>query len=220
MRYNTIEEIIKQLEKCNFTDEHGHPLENCVAFTNLKAMIPKKQNRTVILISGYKRSGKDYVADIFNKIFPDSSIKRFADPMKHILSTTLGLTLGELEHRKNRDMVERTYLQLFGNEAMKPWFGESVWADLLVSHIPESETVIIPDFRFLIEHETILKQFERVVTIRVIDKNLNPGAHASEHELDNFNFDYYIDNTEKSEDTMVQARGIAVLIKTLQRQES
>lgn len=34
--YNNIKDIVMQLEKCKYTDEHGHPLENNVAFISLK----------------------------------------------------------------------------------------------------------------------------------------------------------------------------------------
>lgn len=33
-----LKEIVEQLEKCKFTDEIGHPLENNVAFVELKKM--------------------------------------------------------------------------------------------------------------------------------------------------------------------------------------
>lgn len=212
-RYNSIAEAMQQLEKCKFIDEVGNSLENNIAFTYLRSLIHAKMNKTLILISGYKRSGKDYVGDILKNAIPDSEIVRFADPMKHILSTTLGISLEELESRKNRDLAERKYLQMFGNKAMKPWFGEAVWAKLLLSKGFTSSTVIVPDFRFNIEYETMLNQFERVVTVRVIDSNLKSGNHPSESELDGFNFNYYIDNTEKSEYTEIQVRGLAVILK-------
>jgi len=40
----SIKQIIEQLEFCKFTDEHGHPLENNVAFMSLKTL----ENRTLL----------------------------------------------------------------------------------------------------------------------------------------------------------------------------
>jgi hypothetical protein len=38
----TLKEIVAQLELCKFTDEHGHPLENNVAFIDLKKKSEKE----------------------------------------------------------------------------------------------------------------------------------------------------------------------------------
>jgi hypothetical protein len=43
--YMTLTEIVEQLELCKFRDEIGHPLENNVAFIELKKKAEEEENR-------------------------------------------------------------------------------------------------------------------------------------------------------------------------------
>jgi hypothetical protein len=167
----------------------------------------------VILINGLKRSGKDFSGDILLKKLPNSKKIAFADNMKKIISETLGITLRELEDYKNNyyyiktpdsSLSFRELLQRFGTEAMKPVFGNDVWARLVKDEILKSSAdyIIISDFRFLVEYET-LKDLDtlgaiKLVTLKINDNNLqNKDTHISENELNDFEFDYQIDNTKK-----------------------
>ena len=53
-KYNTIEEIVRQLEWCEFNDKMGHPLEKNTAFIALKLLKhPKKlSNDLSAVVSG------------------------------------------------------------------------------------------------------------------------------------------------------------------------
>ena len=171
-------------------------------------MKPKKPK--VILLSGSKRSGKDYSAEILLDLLPNSKKMAFADNMKTIIKETFGITYEELDYWKNNrpkiilpnsSFIDfREILQRFGTEAMKPIFGDNIWARLVVEEIlkTNAEYIIISDFRFLIEIQEIKKYFN-VTTLHILDKNnvdLNE-KHLSETELNDFNFDYIIDNTKK-----------------------
>ena len=88
----------------------------------------------IILISGYKRAGKDHIAQMLEKEFKNSRLYSFASPLKEIVADTFGITLGQLDSFKNdfrtiyiRDEDKtfqevtdfRKVLQIFGTEAIK-----------------------------------------------------------------------------------------------------
>ncbi len=169
----------------------------------------------LILVSGRKRSGKDYstilLAGSLRSRGYSVEIKSFAEPMKQIVSVIFGVSLGTIETAKNEphnfpvvmtqsnteanavrfstDM--RQILQRFGSDAMKPIFGDDIWARLMDQYVQSSSAdfIIVPDFRFLIEH------IPSATTIR-IKCNLAESAdqHVSEIELDDFAFDYVLNN--------------------------
>lgn len=171
--------------------------------------------KKVILINGLKRSGKDYTAELISKFLDNDGttydIFSFADPMKTILTKTLNITLDEFNSFKNnlsnlevqdcngeKHLLNfRELIQNFGDEAMKPIFGNNVWVDLMIKNIEQTgaDVILIPDFRFPQEY---LKSSENISvhTINVFNEDiLNDDKHASENSLDGFQFDYHIDNT-------------------------
>lgn len=171
----------------------------------------------LILVSGKKRSGKDYSASLLAESLRSRGhsveVKSFAEPMKQIMSVIFGVSLGTIETAKNEphnfpivmtqsntesntirfstDM--RQILQKFGSDAMKPIFGNDVWARLMDQYVQSSSAdfIIVPDFRFLIEH------IPSATTVR-IKCNLaeSTDQHASEIELDDFAFDYVLNNDD------------------------
>ena len=172
----------------------------------------------IILINGKKRSGKDWTAKLIKQDLEDrgytADIRSFASPMKFIISQTFDITENELDLYKNDDDygIElkvypnnqppctikytdfRTILQRFGTEAMKPIFGNDIWAELLYKNAEKSEYdfILVPDFRFLVEYR------DNAVTLKIKHTELESqctDTHASETELNDFSFDYTIDNT-------------------------
>ena len=155
----------------------------------------------VIYIAGYKRSGKDTFG-LFLKEALEANGKKvelvsFADPMKRILATTLGISLEFLDNCKNNsNFPHRGYLERFGSEAMKPEFGEDVWVDLVNKYILRStaDIVIVPDFRFRKEYS---ESAAFPYTIKVQRDNVTPSKgfiHISERDLNGFDFDKVITN--------------------------
>jgi hypothetical protein len=169
----------------------------------------------VILINGKKRHGKDFIASLLKNSLEAKGksveIISFADPMKQIIATMFGITEEELDEYKNDTMTYslqvvdlydgtteyvtnfRTLLQRFGNEAMKPMFGDLVWRNLLYSKTvcSEADYILVPDFRFYCE------KIEEAITINVFNNSIpSSDKHTSETELENYEFDYYINNTD------------------------
>ena len=100
--------------------------------------------KTVLLVNGLPRAGKDTFADFLVENYGFTKMS-FADEMKNIICRTLNISRVDLENWKN-ERVElvvndkaiidfRSLLQNFGSEAMKPVFGNGVWGDILYKKI-------------------------------------------------------------------------------------
>lgn len=172
----------------------------------------------IIMVSGFKRSGKDFISNYISKSFPVSKVFSFAEPLKDIVATTMNMGLNTLDEYKNnseslfihRDdgYAEkitdfRQILQRFGTEAMKKHFGDDVWVDLAIKKLEDIN--IISDWRFKTEYEAMRKVGD-VITIRVEDLNIKPDDHISEHDLDDFTFDFKIDNSAKDDTFLISLR--------------
>ncbi|MGL5753218.1 MAG: hypothetical protein ACRCXT_21930, partial [Paraclostridium sp.] len=121
--------------------------------------------KTIILVSGKKRAGKDTVANmIVEQLQSAYSVSRlsFAEPMKEIIADTFEIYKDDLEESKNegdefiilpnhtkanktpyeQEYTARAILQRFGTEAMKKQFGDDVWSELLYKKIYSDITVV------------------------------------------------------------------------------
>ena len=175
--------------------------------------------KTVVLINGKKRSGKDYLSSLLRKQL-NGEILSFASPMKAIIARTFGISLKELEDYKNREVDVfgtnfRKILQNFGTEAMKPVFGDNVWAKLCVDKAMDShkDYIIISDWRFMVEYRELLSRNCTVIPINIHnDDLLQEDIHCSEQELEAFSkFKHTIDNTGQPDLT----RLISQLVKEI-----
>jgi hypothetical protein len=170
----------------------------------------------VIQLLGFARAGKDFTAaglkSYYESIGKSVELYSYAAPMKQIAATLFGVTLEQLDDYKNRStecgmelyddgsidsllptITFRTILQRLGNEALKPIFGDGVWANLAKQHISKSsaDIIIITDCRFTVELQTI-----QGTTVRVVNNSLPPPMqHASELELADTICMYMLDNT-------------------------
>ena len=178
----------------------------------------------IIQLLGQARSGKDWTASQFKAYFESQGksveIMSYAAPMKRIAAGLFRISLDTLDDFKNRsdnvsievydDMVKtditstcfqfntnfREILQRLGNEAMKPEFGDDVWAQLALKNIKESTSnvIIMSDCRFNVELNAI-----GGITVRVNNHSLPaPMNHPSELELLNYVTHYSLDNTDHS----------------------
>ena len=150
------------------------------------------QDKKIILIAGSARAGKDTVADIIVSKVDKVTILHYADLMKEILAETLGMSLEELEDRKNSGLyAHRKYLQRFGMK-MREVFGEDIWVNKLkqiIQHIPSDHLIVIPDFR--LPNEAL----DGATTIKVVNPNIaKKDTHISENALSNFEFDIIVVN--------------------------
>ncbi len=175
----------------------------------------------VIQLLGQARSGKDWTASQFKAYFESQGksveIMSYAAPMKRIAATLFDITLEQLDNYKNHpleyviDITQlsefkvpvdihntnfRRFLQLLGNDAIKPIFGDNVWAKLAKANIDKStaDIIIIPDCRFTVELSEV-----GGITVRIVNNSLPPPMnHPSELELLHYVTDYSLDNTDHS----------------------
>lgn len=188
----------------------------------------------IILINGKKRSGKDYFANLVQEELDiqgySSEIMSFADPLKQIVADTFDITMDQLDFFKNEatpigiqeakyDGYEchkltdfRLVLQRFGTEAMKVWFGDDVWVNLLLERARDLDVdfVLVPDFRFNIE------AIDGSTTVKICNDDVEKNStdqHISENELNDFTFDYLIDNTGYKDITNVVQEFVNQLVQ-------
>ena len=166
----------------------------------------------IIQLAGRKRSGKDWTATAIRQQLESHGysveVMSFAEPLKDIASIILDMPLSDLEFAKNTNayLLEstnsqpeylttfRSLLQKLGTEAMKKYFGKSVWYDLLINRIEQSSAdyILVPDYRF--PEETI----PGALTVRIYSTSVDlTDNHISETALDDFVFDHVLDNSNK-----------------------
>ena len=173
------------------------------------------------MISGLKGSGKDYVSDILCDTLVCERLT-FAEPIKEILATTLGISKEALDEMKNNEDLKilntniREILQRFGTDAMQHHFGKDVWIDRLAAQLPKSGVAIVTDWRFKHEYN-MLSKYGTVVSVKVMDSNLEQNSHISENDLNDFKFDFEIDNTAKNASILVGLKPLLDEIDTLSR---
>lgn len=180
----------------------------------------------IILIHGRKRSGKDTLASILKELEPSFISKSFAGPLKEITAKSFELSLDTVEYLKNNEDIKigfrspqeklctgksmRNFLQNLGTEAIKPIFGDDVWAQLLIKDYDKSsEDLVVPDFRVIEEYNTLVQELgaDDIVTIKVTRPEVEESGdlHATEQGLVDFKFDYYIDNDGTLDDLRAEA---------------
>ena len=175
----------------------------------------------VIQLLGFARAGKDWTASQLKAYFESQGksveIMSYAAPMKRIAATLFDITLEQLDNYKNHpleyviDITQlsefkvpvdihntdfRRFLQLLGNDAIKPEFGDDVWAKLAKANIDKStaDIIIMPDCRFTVELSEV-----GGTTVRIVNNSLPPPMnHPSELELLNYVTHYSLDNTNHS----------------------
>jgi len=174
--------------------------------------------KKVLLIAGQKRSGKDTLATLVSeemqRLGKTVEIMSFAYPMKKILAVTLGITDEELDALKNDPAnPHRGYLQRLGTEGAKPWFGDDVWSQLALkaTRNSDADVIIFADFRFPEEGRGFPYEFE-TSTLKVYRPSLktdNNDNHISERALDDYEFDYEVNNSSDLQELKASAIEVA-----------
>ena len=168
------------------------------------------RDKVIIQIGGFKRSGKDTISQMIANHYQSSGklvdIFHYADPIKEHVCKLFNISLEQLDEFKNSktelwcyDNFENAYkvtdfrdLLTSTGDSFKSIFGDDIFLRLMWEKIEKSEAdiIIIPDFRFKVEH------IQNAVTIRIINNDIiNDTDHPSETELIDFDFDMSIDNT-------------------------
>ena len=159
------------------------------------------------MISGKAGHGKDTAAKMIADYLTAKEYKilivHFADLVKFYASQYFNW-----DGEKNED--GRFLLQWIGTHLMRTNY-PTYWAEIIgqfidaITKTNKFDVILIPDWRFINEYETIYDyaqlQNNEVITLRIIRPNyVNPNMtkeqqqHISEIELDDFAFDWIIEN--------------------------
>lgn len=154
----------------------------------------------IIGLSGKKQSGKDELAKYIKEILMPTKVYRlaFADELKYELAEAIGCSIPYLEEHKEQ---LRLLLQAWGTEFRRNLIDKDYWVKKLafkITRLPNDVVVVIPDVRFLNEAELITKVGGYM--IRVDRSSMNTDNHISETELDNYPFNFIIDNNSTLEE--------------------
>ena len=167
----------------------------------------------LIALTGYARAGKDTVGTVariefgFHRVAFADPLKRMALRLDPILEVEPDLDTapykaklsqivemyGSLDRAKELSAV-REYLQLLGLEARET-FGKNAWikAARLDEALEAHGDVVVTDCRFKNEAQAVKDLGGHVV--RGIRPGVGPvNGHASEHDLDDWNFDATVNN--------------------------
>lgn len=179
----------------------------------------------IILIAGKKQSGKDtvskYLSEKYNylQLSFAQELKRQAthyvsDIFRDSKNKLFSLDFEDEEFKKQvipykYNTKKRTYrelLQYFGTEFVREFFDDSIWAKIVVDKIKKFDywdKFVISDFRFKNEFNTLrdsLSNDYKIVTMRVDRFNADTkDIHISENDLNDFDFDYILENNDTLE---------------------
>lgn len=181
----------------------------------------------VLMISGKSASGKDEFARLLKEKLEARGQTvltiHFGDAVKDMLTRYY-------KWDGNKDTAGRAMLQHLGTEVMRSTYS-TYWAEIVAKFISATvndwDYVLIPDLRFYNEFETVCQYNENVTTIRInrFDKEgkpyynsnmrMNQLTHISECELDDFNFEYIIENRS---DIAALSESADLLIEELEKE--
>ena len=174
----------------------------------------------IIGINGYAGSGKDTVGTILQQIDKDShwEIKKWAGKLKQVAELLTGIPVEKFEDQEfkktnlgkqwndriNNPMSVRDFLQKLGTEGLRDGLHTNTWVNALMADykcVPadrapngwDCDNWIITDTRFPNEAQAI--KDSGGIIIRVTRPGIGPvNDHPSETGLNQWNFDYEIQN--------------------------
>lgn len=127
-------------------------------------------------------------------------IKKFAGPLKQVASILLGVPVERFEDREFKksclgkewgNMTVREFLQNLGTNAIRDGLHRNSWINAMWANY-SGEKILVTDCRFTNEAESVRERGG--IVVRLTRNGDEPATHVSETELDNYIFDYTIDN--------------------------
>lgn len=164
---------------------------------------------TVIIgITGKKGSGKDTVAEFINGVCRDQieqvAFVAFADPVREVCQTALGLTHNQLTRRDLKEekvrgklYSPREAMQKVGTDMFRATFGEDIWVniarDTIMSYYGDYKYIVVTDVRFDNEAQMV-KNLGGEIWHVCRDKNPLIDSHISESGIDAKYIDQLVTN--------------------------
>lgn len=170
----------------------------------------------LIGISGKMQSGKDTVASIIKKLsYIDWEIVKFADTLKDITCLLLNCSREDLESSDfkssplddrwqnfhNEQLTPRKVMQLIGTDLFRNGLHPNTWVNTLSNKFTNDSFWIVTDVRFPNEAEFIKNNGG--ILIRIERESIELSNHLSETALDDYEFDYIINNHDTFYDLLL-----------------
>lgn len=157
-----------------------------------------KRNPKIFVLSGKAKSGKNTVADIISEYYKDKCIQiSFAHYLKQYVKNITNWNGSE--ETKPRDLLQSMGIDLIKNKINPNLLIDRVCDDIKV-YSYFFDYIIITDARLVDEIEAIKNNFEcvtiRITNLKENNLTLEQQNHITETNLDNYKFDYVIENNE------------------------
>tara|TARA_Y100000389_G_scaffold141853_1_gene139771 strand:+ start:135 stop:701 length:567 start_codon:yes stop_codon:yes gene_type:complete len=172
----------------------------------------------IIAVCGYKRSGKDTIAEYLTDNYNYNHYK-ITDKLRKVVQLLFNLNDDDYEKNKEEnddrwDTTPRKMMQFIGTEVFQykiqellPNIDRNFWiksllSDELLENIKNNNhKIVISDLRFLHEYENLKQLNIPLVVLKVTNKNIkNTDTHISETEHLKIPIDYEIENNGTIED--------------------
>lgn len=163
-----------------------------------------------ILISGQKRSGKDYISNIIKSQYTDKNIIKFSDKLYEVAKILFNIDKNLIDNSTDLNIKEklivyndkslRFFLQQFGTDFIREKIGKNFWIDTLIQNnlqLIKNNNAIIADVRFLNELNCINDY--KNIKILILNNNNQSDTHSSEILLPHNQFDIILDNSNKNQ---------------------
>lgn len=138
----------------------------------------------------------------------------FANKLKQCLSDILNVSISKFEDNEfKKSEVEwlgitvRELLQKFGT-AIRNEVSDDFWVKACLNNLEKDGNYLITDVRFKSEAKGI-KDLEGII-IRVNREGAGAGNHISEIDLDDYSFDYVINNDGDMEDLLLKVKEFCI----------
>jgi len=159
----------------------------------------------IIGLGHKKQVGKDTCYKIVKENFPNYNIVRvaFADELKRVvweaLYKNLGFPLEMFDDPKMKPLLRPT-LKSHGT-FMRDYVDQGFWADRVLNRLTDPDIIyIITDLRYYLSEADKIKNLGGM-TIKIIRSEVDDNdTDPSETALDNYTFDYILDNNGNLED--------------------
>lgn len=177
----------------------------------------------IIGLSGYSTAGKDEAATVlvnhgFERVAFADVLRDMAyavDPFIDVGDGPHDYEFGRLsdiidkygwDYSKNIFPDVRRLLQRLGTEAGRDILGGNIWVDTAFNRA-KSDRICVSDVRFPNEAQAIRDRGG--VLVRITRKGVGPrNDHPSETSLNNYDFDFYIENDGSIEDLHAKVKNL------------
>jgi hypothetical protein len=153
----------------------------------------------VIGLSGPARSGKDTAAGMLLSLLPDAVQDSFAAPIRETACRIFGMTLAELEQRKEEPVgwlgvSPRQFMQKMGTEFGREMISDSLWVQSLLERNRNAPVLIVSDVRFENEASAIRARGGVIIHLRR-PQAAAVAAHVSERGIATERGDFIVHNS-------------------------